>query len=168
MMRIPISADILALCFRMVVGAVFFYAGIMKVFDPQGFALAVYNYHILPGWMINTVAVILPWVEVLAGAALILGILIPGASLMASSLLFVFFAALAFSLARGLDISCGCFNTSVDADPITWMYLIRDIVLLAMAGFVFAYDQGRYGIVNIIRKKRTGVESGESIQDRQG
>lgn len=153
MMRTPIACDTLSLCFRMILGAVFFYAGIIKVYDPQGFALAVYNYHILPGWMINTVAVILPWIEIFASAALILGILIPGASFMVSGLLFVFFSALALSLARGLDITCGCFNTSKDADPITWMYLIRDVFMLAMAWFVFTYDQGRYGIVKIIRKR---------------
>jgi len=147
------AADLLSLCFRMILGVIFFYAGSIKVLDPQGFALAVYNYHILPEFLINTVAVILPWIEVFAGAALILGLLVPGASLIVSGLLLIFFCALAVSLARGLDISCGCFSTLQDSNPITWMYLFRDGFLLAMAWFVFTYDSGRYGLVKIIREK---------------
>jgi putative oxidoreductase len=153
MKRNSSATDMLSLCLRMILGVIFFYAGIIKILDPQGFALAVYNYHILPGFLINPVAVILPWVEVIAGAALILGILVPGAALIVSGLLAVFLCALAAALVRGLDISCGCFNTSEDADPITWMYLLRDMALLGSTVFVFLYDQGRYGVVKIIRKK---------------
>ena len=153
MKRKSSAAEKLSLCFRMIVGAIFFYAGLIKVMDPQGFALVVYNYHILPGFLINLAALILPWIEVIAGAALILGILVPGASLTVSSLLIVFLCVIAAALIRGLDVSCGCFNTSQDADPLTWMYLIRDIVLLAMAWFVFTYDQGRYGALNLIGEK---------------
>ena len=153
-MKLTSSAtDILSLCFRMILGVIFFYAGLIKILDPQGFALAVYNYHILPGFLVNPVAVILPWIEVIAGAGFILGILVPGASLIVSGLLAVFLGALVATLVRGLDISCGCFNTSEEADPITWMYLLRDMALLGLAVFVFFYDRGRFGIVNMMRKR---------------
>ena len=147
------AANTLLVCFRMILGVIFFYAGIIKIYDPQGFALAVYNYHILPGFLINPVAVILPWVEVIAGAALILGIMVQGSSLIVSGLLVIFLCAIGAALVRGLDISCGCFNTSEEADPITWIYLLRDMALLGLAVFVFLYDQGRYGIVKIVRER---------------
>lgn len=146
------AADILSLCFRGILGCIFVYAGIIKILDPNGFALAVYNYHILPGCMINIVAVILPWVEVVTGSALLLGVMVSGASFVISFLLLIFFLALAVSLARGLDISCGCFSTSADADPITWMYLFRDVFLFAMACFVFTCDKGHCGLAAIVRK----------------
>ena len=153
MKRTSSTAEKISLCFRMILGIIFFYAGLIKVMDPQGFALVVYNYHILPGFLINLTALILPWIEVIVGAALILGILVPGASLIVSSLLIVFLCAIAAALIRGLDVSCGCFNTSQDADPLTWMYLVRDTVLLAMAWFVFTYDQEHYGVANLIGEK---------------
>ncbi|HPJ93614.1 MAG TPA: MauE/DoxX family redox-associated membrane protein [Deltaproteobacteria bacterium] len=153
MKRTTSRAEKISLCFRMILGIIFLYAGLIKVLDPQGFALVVYNYHILPGFLINLAALILPLIEVIVGAALILGVLVPGASLIVSSLLIVFLCAIAAALIRGLDVSCGCFNTSQEADPLTWMYLVRDTVLLAMACFVFTYDQGHYGVVNLIRGK---------------
>jgi len=147
------AANTLLVCFRMILGVIFFYAGIIKIYDPQGFALAVYNYHILPGFLINPVAVILPWVEVIAGAALILGIMVQGSSLIVSGLLVIFLCAIGAALVRGLDISCGCFNTSEGADPVTWIYLLRDMALLGLSVCVFLYDQGCYGIVKIFRER---------------
>lgn len=145
------ATDVLSLCFRLILGCVFFYAGAIKVVDPQGFALSVYNYHIVPGWLVNPVAILLPWVEVVMGAALILGVLVPGASLVVSGLLLVFVCAQGLSLVRGLDISCGCFSTSREAGTITWLFLVRDGALLAMAWFVFTVERGRWTLSGLIR-----------------
>jgi len=68
---------------------------------------------------------------------------IRGSSLLVGALLTVFFFALSASLVRGLDISCGCFSTSAEAHRITWSYLVRDLLLLAMAAFVFFTGQDR-------------------------
>jgi len=149
------TLDILSFSFRVILGVIFLYAGIVKILDPGGFAQSIYNYQILPGRLINAVAIVLPWVEVLAGAGLVAGILIPGASLIVTGLLFVFFCALGISLMRGLDISCGCFSTLDKADPVTWMYLFRDGVLIGMGCFVFFFDQGCCSLGNLLRKRKT-------------
>jgi putative oxidoreductase len=151
--KISFVLEILLLCFRLVLGSIFLYAGIIKVIDPSGFALSIYNYHILPGWLINPFAIFLPWIEVVVGAALIVGAFVSGASLIVTGLLFMFAVALAFSLARGLDISCGCFSTSQNGDLITWTYLARDVVLLAMSCLVFFFDQGRFSLKNLLKEK---------------
>jgi uncharacterized membrane protein YphA (DoxX/SURF4 family) len=136
---------------RVVLGALFLYAGAIKIIDPAAFALAVYNYHILPAWLVNMTAILLPWVEVVAGVCLVFGLWIPGGALIVSALLFVFTIALGFNLSRGLDIACGCFSTAATAEKITWWYLLRDSSLLAAMLLVLFTDHGRYSLEPALR-----------------
>ncbi|HQG31838.1 MAG TPA: MauE/DoxX family redox-associated membrane protein [Deltaproteobacteria bacterium] len=129
---------LMILSFRIVLGIMFIYAGIEKAIDVSGFAGAVHNYRILPAWMVNPFAVIVPWIEIIAGLSLLSGVLLEGGALVISGLLFAFACALAFNLWRGLDISCGCFGASADGHPITWWYLLRDIVLFGMGCAIVA------------------------------
>lgn len=140
---------------RIALGVMFVYAGLTKIVAPAGFALAVYNYHILPAQLVNLTAVVLPWVEVTAGACLVLGLWTPGGALIVSSLLFVFTLALGFNLSRGLDIACGCFSSSPTAERITWWYLLRDGSLLVAALGVLFYDRGLFAL----GKRGTGSSS---------
>jgi hypothetical protein len=132
----------------------FLYTGVIHALDPMGFAEAVANYRILPAVLVNPFAVVLPFVEMIAGMALILGILIPGSSLIIAGLLFLFALALGIALFKGLDISCGCFTTSKEAQSISWIFLVRDLGLLAMAVFVFSFDTGVASIRKIRGLKR--------------
>ena len=120
---------------RLFLGGVFVYASYDKILHPAAFAEVVYNYQILPEILINSVAVILPWLEVLIGSLLIFGVWMPGTALWSAVLLLSFFGALLFNMARGLDIDCGCFRSSDISEqgaPMAW-YIIRDFVLLVVA-----------------------------------
>ncbi len=141
---------------RVALGLMFVYAGLTKIVAPAGFALAVYNYHILPASLVNVTAIVLPWVEVVAGTCLVLGLWIPGGALIVSGLLFVFTVALGFNLSRGLDIACGCFSSSPTAEKITWWYLLRDGSLLVAALGVLVYDRGLFAL----QKKVFGSPAG--------
>ncbi len=154
------AVQTLVVIVRIALGAMFFYAGITKIAEPAGFALAVYNYHILPAPLVNVTAIILPWVEVIAGACLMLGLWIPGGALIVSGLLIVFTLALGFNLARGLDIACGCFSSSPAAEKITWWYLVRDSLLSISALLVLLGDQGRFSLGNylVFRRKEKSEE----------
>jgi uncharacterized membrane protein YphA (DoxX/SURF4 family) len=140
----------ISLAFRFVLGCMFLYTGVIHAIDPKGFAEAVANYRILPAVLVNAFAVALPFIEIITGISLVLGILIPGSALIIAGLLFVFALALGMALFRGLDISCGCFTTSKEASSISWIYLVRDLSLLAMAVFVFFFDKGVVSIKNIL------------------
>jgi uncharacterized membrane protein YphA (DoxX/SURF4 family) len=124
------------LLFRLVLGGIFVYAGVAKIIDPAGFAQSIHNYQILPELLVQPAAIILPWVEVVGGAALLLRWWTGGASLLLSALMLVFFIALSITIARGLDISCGCFS-STGAGKVSWLYLIRDFTLFAMGAILF-------------------------------
>jgi cobalt-zinc-cadmium efflux system protein len=122
---------------RLILGAVFLVASADKIHHPAAFAQAIYNYQILPGALINIMAIVLPWVEVLLGLFLIFGFWPSGTVTLVNLLLAVFFGALVFNTARGLDVHCGCFSTSTEGSPATAWYLIRDGVFLLMAGYLF-------------------------------
>jgi hypothetical protein len=72
--------------------------------------------------------------------SLISGIYSRGASLISSLLFLIFATALSINLARGLDISCGCFGKS--SGTISWLYLIRDLSLCLMSLCVLFFDRG--------------------------
>jgi uncharacterized membrane protein YphA (DoxX/SURF4 family) len=114
---------------RILFGLVFVIASVEKIANPEEFATVVYNYRLLPDLLVNPVALLLPWIEALCGALLILGVWPLAATTILEGLLAVFTAALALAWARDLDISCGCFSSDPDAGNLL-LDLARDVVLL--------------------------------------
>lgn len=136
------GTKIFFLVLRMILGAVFVYASVDKILHPAAFAEIVYNYQILPHPLINLTAVLLPWLELFIGLFLILGLWLPGALLLGNLLLATFLGALAFNMARGLDIHCGCFTTSsspASETPMAW-YLLRDGVFFFIGLYLFSHS----------------------------
>jgi len=121
---------------RIVLGGVFIYASLDKISHPELFAEAVYNYQLSPEVAVNIVALWLPWLELLSGGLLVLGVWVRGSSLILSGLMIVFLAALGINLGRGLDIHCGCFTTQ-GSDPLTIFTLFRDSLFLVLALYLF-------------------------------
>ncbi len=131
------KSEWLAIRLQVVIGVVFVYAAFHKIADPPDFAHMVYNYKMTPGSLINLVAIYLPWVEMAAGAALILGLFGKrGGAALVGLMLLVFIGAISFNLMRGNLIDCGCFEgsgvTKTSSELCTEMYwvLARDILML--------------------------------------
>ena len=136
----------LTFTFRLIVGAVFIYASLDKIMHPEAFAKSVYNYKILPAVLINAAALFLPWLELLTGAALILGTKIKGASLIISVLLVVFLVAATSTLIRGISIDCGCFTSSSAGRKTGWGLLVQDAILLLFALHLYVRGPGRLSL----------------------
>lgn len=117
---------------RVIVGGVFIYAGLLKAIDPAQFAKDVDNYRILPFVASAAVASYLPWLEIIAGAALILGICRAGATLLLGGMLLIFFGALSSAWARGLDIGCGCFGHATNKSKYPLSLLIDAALFTAL------------------------------------
>jgi putative oxidoreductase len=115
---------------RIGLGALFVYAAWHKILLPGAFAHEIHNYKILPVPLVNPSAIIVPWLELFCGVALILNRWARGASALVALMMVVFTAAVASTVARGLNIACGCFNTG--GSPATWLTVARD------AGFALA------------------------------
>jgi uncharacterized membrane protein YphA (DoxX/SURF4 family) len=119
-----------------IIGALFVYAGAVKVLDPIGFAGDIENYKTLP-WPIGVrLAFYLPWLEILCGLALITRCLFRGGVFILTILMSVFIIATIVAKARGLDISCGCFGHATKSLTFAW-HLVLDFLLLA--GLLFLW-----------------------------
>jgi putative oxidoreductase len=115
----------------LIIGGIFIYAGVMKIFDPVGFANDIDNYKILPWPLTVRLAFYLPWLEILCGLAVILGLLYRGGLLILTALISIFIAASVIAKARGLDITCGCFGHA--SRYLSFFgHLALDFVLLAV------------------------------------
>lgn len=125
----------LLLILRIIVGGVFIWAGALKIADPLGFAQSIENYRVIPHPLAFPIALVLPWVEVLSGAFLIIGLFRRSSALLVSFLLIGFIGLVALALARGIDTLCGCFGSlSRRAD---FSLILTDAVLLVFALIVF-------------------------------
>ncbi|MGQ9921518.1 MAG: MauE/DoxX family redox-associated membrane protein [Desulfobacca sp.] len=122
--------DWLLLLARLIVGGVFLYASVSKILKPYHFAAAVQAYQLLPPALVGFTAVVIPWMEAVAAAALLLNWQPRSALLVLSGLMVVFLAAIAITMARGLNIDCGC-GLLVER-PVGWLALVEDGILLLL------------------------------------
>jgi uncharacterized membrane protein YphA (DoxX/SURF4 family) len=125
----------LLLLFRVIVGGVFIWAGALKIADPLGFAQSIKNYQVVSPTLALLIAIVLPWVEVLSGALLIIGVLKRSSALLISLLLIGFIGLVALALARGIDTSCGCFGSLSRRADLS--LILTDAVLLVFSLGVF-------------------------------
>jgi len=144
----PSTLEKLRLGFRLLLGILLLCAAVSKLAKPVDFLGTVYAYDLaLPRQFLRAVAVVLPWIELLCGL-LLLGNIWPDAALICTTcLLLVFVVATAQAWARGLDISCGCFDLTIfglnKSHPGLVQFLesvgfafIRNLLLTAMAVFL--------------------------------
>ena len=115
----------------LVLAGVLIAAALPKISNPDKFALAVYQYQLLPTLFVNPIAIYLPWLEVSCAAALVV---LPsarrGALLLVAGMLVVFTLAIAFVVIKGQPIPCGCFGD--DSTPAGWWSLARNCGLLVL------------------------------------
>jgi putative oxidoreductase len=95
---------------RIGLGAVFIYAGGAKVPDIGAFFWDIHHFDLTPVRVSEVMAFLLPWLEIFAGLALIVGRLYFGAIAICGLLSLIFFVAISSAWYRGLDITCGCFG----------------------------------------------------------
>ena len=128
----------LELALRWMLGITFIYASYYKIMSPSDFANIVYGYNLFPKVLINLIAIILPFVELTSGLALLLGIYPRSAALLVNGLLLAFTFVLAINILRGYEFDCGCFSTKKTGSPV--LMLVRDIIYLMMGLQVFFFN----------------------------
>ena len=144
--------------FRLGLGGLFIYSGMLKIDDPGAFADAVARYEVLPDVTLGIFSLVMPMMEFLAGVALVLTKWTREASLLISGMLALFIVALAQALVRGLEISCGCFGVpSVGGrSEIIWA-LARDFVLLVPAAWLMFRRNAWLWSGSLVRKSGLAV-----------
>jgi uncharacterized membrane protein YphA (DoxX/SURF4 family) len=128
--------------FRIVLGGLFVYAGVAKVLEPLDFAQNIRNYQLVGQSLAFIAALVLPGLEILAGAFLVLGLWKRGAALVVTGLLVFFIVLTVVTMARGLDIDCGCFG-ALDRKAGLGV-ILEDLVMLGLGlCLLFAPRKGR-------------------------
>lgn len=132
-------------------GVIFIVAAIPKIADPPAFAHMIYNYRMLPGELVNLLALFMPWVELFAGLTLLLGVWRSAAAGLLGLLLLVFISAIGFNLLRGHAVDCGCFDVrsagKSEAELLREMrwVLVRDLGMLLLVGQSLVASRGGRG-----------------------
>ncbi|MBN1458409.1 MAG: DoxX family membrane protein [Armatimonadetes bacterium] len=118
-----------ALC-RVFVGGIFIYTAGPKLLRADEFARLVNGYRLLHPDVVNLAGITLPWIELVAGTFLVIGLLPRSSALVIAGLLALFMGAGFLGLVRGLDIDCGCFFPFMLEHKLGWDLLLRDAILL--------------------------------------
>lgn len=134
----------LELAARWFLGITFIYSCYHKIIAPAHFAKIIYGYYLFPDWCINLIAIILPFFELFAGLALVLGIYPRSAALITNGVLLIFVIALSTNLIRGQEFDCGCFSFGEPGyTSSAGQLLIRDIFYFVVGLKVLFFDQRR-------------------------
>jgi len=136
-LRSVLAHPVLGLALRVYLGGVFIYASMYKINYPAEFAESIAAYQLAPFWALNPTALLMPWLELIAGVLLVIGVRTRAAAAAIGGMLALFSLAVLLALARGIPVGCGCFS-SVE-EPLGWGTLARDLLWLAMAVRVYAY-----------------------------
>ena len=133
---------IIEIVFRLILGVTFIYASIGKIVDPSEFSSAIHNFGITPIYIENIIALYLPWIELIIGFGLILGIFYRASLNIVIVLLIVFTLLILQAYLLGKSMDCGCFIHEMSLEKRSEVRahmlnrIVQDIILLAMAAFL--------------------------------
>lgn len=160
---------LLGLAARLYLAAVFLLACFHKLLEPQAFAVDIATYDILPLSLVNPMALVLPWVELLAGVMLVVGFRARAAALLVAGMMAVFTVAIGIALAKGLDMSCGCFaSQGAVEDPISWRTILRDLSWLGLASYVLVFDATPLGVDAWRARRRRAMDTSGATDASEG
>jgi uncharacterized membrane protein YphA (DoxX/SURF4 family) len=127
-----LSAPFLIRSCRVIVGLVLLVAALGKIGDPATLATQVGHFHLVPDSSRNLIALALPWIELMAGLALVVNVRARSGAWLALALMITFTLAVAQAMARHLNVECGCFG-SADATRVGVKKLLENLALTAAA-----------------------------------
>jgi uncharacterized membrane protein YphA (DoxX/SURF4 family) len=138
---------------RLALGGAFVFAGYTKINGVQSFANAIKGFQIVDaekqGYLIQSAAYTMPWVEMIAGVLLILGLWTRASALVIWVLLVGFIAALIHVIMdESISADCSCFgdmNLVCDA-TVGWCQVIRDVVMLVPATYLIWRQGGKLAL----------------------
>lgn len=136
------AKQFILLMIRLILGITFVYASWHKILNPADFAKTIYGYGIFPNFIINILAIWIPYIELIAGVCLITGFAIGSALLTINLLILGFIIVIIFNLVRGWNFDCGCF--SFNDQSLTrsiWIVLSRDFILLTAGLTLYKYKK---------------------------
>jgi len=119
---------------RIIIGGIFIGSGIGKLLSPyQNFLYVIQAYQVLPSWGEVLVAQFFPWIELIVGAFVLLGLWVPWGLRGAAILFATFVVVVGQALIRGLPLeNCGCFGEWIHLKPQT-------VIIMDSAGLLLTW-----------------------------
>lgn len=131
-----INSNTFLIVSRVIPALVFIYAGIGKITDPEAFAQSIINYKLFPISSVNIIAIIIPWIELIAGILLLFGIAVKENIVIINALLALFIILVVISMARGLNIECGCYGAR-GGQQVGFQKIIENGILFLLGFIIF-------------------------------
>jgi uncharacterized membrane protein YphA (DoxX/SURF4 family) len=149
----------LSFVFRIALGIIFIISGAGKLPEGAAFVDQVEEANILPHALARAYGTALPYVEIVIGALLILGLLSRFAAGIGGLAALSFIIGNSTRIYRGLYGECGCFGSIASLQFSTREALIIDCVLLIMAIQILIHKGEFLSLDSVIfrRKKRGAV-----------
>ena len=148
-LRRIVTSKYVAFVLRICVGCFFIYASTSKIPYPAQFAEAAANYRLVPYWLLNLGAVILPWVEFVCGLFLVIGFVSRASAILIGFMLILFNIMVLINIYWGAPITCGCYDTV--GEPIGWKKISENVLMLFFTVQIYLYDRltisGKWGLL---------------------
>lgn len=145
----------LSLVFRVVLGIVFIVSGSSKLSEAAVFIDQVEGANVLPHALARAYATALPYVEIVIGALLILGLLSRFAAGIGGLMALSFIIGNSTRLYRGLYGECGCFGSIAFLQLSTLDALMVDVVLLIMATQILIHKEEFISLDSLIFRRNS-------------
>lgn len=156
---------------RVGLGGLFVYAAFQKINNIQAFAFAIKGFKILDpdrhGHLIISAAYTVPWVEMIAGVLLIVGLRTKDATLALGLMLVVFIAALLFVIySPTVEADCSCFgDMNIYCDSkVGWCQVIRDLIMLVPVGYLLWRGGGNLSFDALLERNRGGEKAIDGVK----
>ena len=140
---------------RVILAATFLYMGSKKIGEPFDFLKQVRLYQMLPETppiYLNATAIVLPWLEIVAGVALLIGLRFRGAAAAIALMLLVFtpailIRALHIQSEKGISFFEVVFDCGCGGGPVTiWIKLLDNVGLFVLALVVLFSRSRRFSL----------------------
>lgn len=127
------------LILRVALGGLMAYAGFMKLLEPQQFAFALKGYDVFDpqthGYLLVLAAFVVPWLELISGLLLAVGLWTRASATTIFALLLTFTLVLVSVLMRDMDLECTCFGKAdvICSGAIGGCHIWRNSVLMLVS-----------------------------------
>jgi uncharacterized membrane protein YphA (DoxX/SURF4 family) len=135
---------------RVLLGALFIFAGATKVGHFNDMAAAIAGFRLVPEAVIATLAVLLPFFEIGLGLYLLAGLFTRAAAILAAAQLTIYSAAIASAVVRHIPANCGCFGPQ-DRAKADWPHVFIDLGLAIICLVVAWRAPGLYAVDRHVR-----------------